>query len=150
MCIRDRGECTGGINASAARIGERELREIHLPAMKACADAGVDGVMAAYNEIDGVFCHANHHLLTDILRDEMGFDGVVMADGCAIDQLNVVTGDCVRSGAAALRAGVDIGLWDEAYGHLDEALEKGYITEEDIDRAVLRVLELSLIHISLF
>lgn len=136
------GECTGGINASAARIGERELREIHLPAMKACADAGVDGVMAAYNEIDGVFCHANHHLLTDILRDEMGFDGVVMADGCAIDQLNVVTGDCVRSGAAALRVGVDIGLWDEAYGHLDEALEKGYITEEDIDRAVLRVLEL--------
>ena len=136
------GECTGGINASAARIGERELREIHLPAMKACADAGVDGVMAAYNEIDGVFCHANYHLLTDILRDEMGFDGVVMADGCAIDQLNVVTGDCVRSGAAALRAGVDIGLWDEAYGHLDEALEKGYITEEDIDRAVLRVLEL--------
>ncbi len=136
------GECTGGINASAARIGERELQEIHLPAMKACADAGVDGVMAAYNEIDGVFCHANHHLLTDILRDEMGFDGVVMADGCAIDQLNVVTGDCVRSGAAALRAGVDIGLWDEAYGHLDEAFEKGYITEEDIDRAVLRVLEL--------
>lgn len=136
------GECTGGINASAARIGERELREIHLPAMKACADAGVDGVMAAYNEIDGVFCHANYHLLTDILRDEMGFDGVVMADGCAIDQLNVVTGDCVRSGAAALRAGVDIGLWDEAYGHLDEAFEKGYITEEDIDRAVLRVLEL--------
>lgn len=138
------GECTGGINASAARIGERELREIHLPAMKACADAGVDGVMAAYNEIDGVFCHANHHLLTDILRDEMGFDGVVMADGCAIDQLNVVTGDCVRSGAAALRAGVDIGLWDEAYGRLDEALEKGYITEEDIDRAVLRVLELKI------
>lgn len=138
------GECTGGINASAARIGERELREIHLPAMKACADAGVDGVMAAYNEIDGVFCHANRHLLTDILRDEMGFEGVVMADGCAIDQLNVVTGDCVHSAAAALRAGVDIGLWDEAYGRLEEALEKGYITEEDIDRAVLRVLELKI------
>lgn len=138
------GECTGGINASAARIGERELREIHLPAMKACADAGVDGVMAAYNEIDGVFCHANRHLLTDILRDEMGFEGVVMADGCAIDQLNVVTGDCVHSAAAALRAGVDIGLWDEAYGRLEEALENGYITEEDIDRAVLRVLELKI------
>lgn len=138
------GECTGGINASAARIGERELREIHLPAMKACADAGVDGVMAAYNEIDGVFCHANRHLLTDILRDEMDFEGVVMADGCAIDQLNVVTGDCVHSAAAALRAGVDIGLWDEAYGRLEEALEKGYITEEDIDRAVLRVLELKI------
>lgn len=67
-----------------------------------------------------------------------------MADGCAIDQLNVVTGDCVHSAAAALRAGVDIGLWDEAYGRLEEALEKGYITEEDIDRAVLRVLELKI------
>ena len=138
------GECTGGINASAARIGEREFREIHLPAMKACCDAGVDGVMAAYNEIDGVFCHANHYLLTDILRDEMGFKGVVMADGCAIDQLNVVTGDCVRSGAEALLAGVDIGLWDEAYGRLEEAIEKGYISEEDVDKAVLRVLELKL------
>ena len=86
----------------------------------------------------------NRHLLTDILRDEMGFEGVVMADGCAIDQLNVVTGDCVHSAAAALRAGVDIGLWDEAYGRLEEALENGYITEEDIDRAVLRELELKI------
>ena len=49
------GETTGGVNASAARIGEQELREIHFPAMQACCDAGVDGVMAAYNEIDGVY-----------------------------------------------------------------------------------------------
>jgi len=48
------GETTGGINASAARIGERELREIHLPPAKAAVDAGVKGIMAAYNEIDGV------------------------------------------------------------------------------------------------
>lgn len=138
------GECTGGINASAARIGERELREIHLPPMKACCEAGVDGVMAAYNEIDGIFCHANRRLLTDILRGELGFEGVVMADGCAIDQLDVVTGDTVRSGAAAIHAGVDIGLWDMAYGKLEEAIDRGYITEEEVDTAALRVLELKL------
>ena len=57
--FRGPGETTGGVNASAARIGEQELREIHFPAMQACCDAGVDGVMAAYNEIDGVYCHSN-------------------------------------------------------------------------------------------
>ena len=62
------GETTGGVNASAARIGPRELREIHLPPVKACVEAGVSGVMAAYNEIDGVYCHANRWLLTDLLR----------------------------------------------------------------------------------
>ncbi len=136
------GEGTGGINASAARIGERELREIHFPAMEACAKAGVKGVMAAYNEIDGVFCHANSWLLNKVLREEMGFDGVVMADGVAIDQLDAMTGDRILSGATALRSGVDIGLWDEAFSLLGEAYNKGLVTMEDIDRAVLRVLML--------
>ncbi|MDF2484770.1 MAG: beta-glucosidase, partial [Herbinix sp.] len=136
------GEGTGGINASAARIGERELREIHFPAMEACAKAGVKGVMAAYNEIDGVFCHANSWLLTKVLREEMGFDGVVMADGVAIDQLDVMTNDRIVSGALALQSGVDIGLWDEAFSLLGEAYEKGFVKLEDIDRAVQRVLTL--------
>lgn len=134
------GEGTGGINASAARIGERELREIHLPVMKACASVGAKGVMAAYNEIDGIPCHGNRKLLTDILRGEMGFQGVVMADGVAIDQLDVMTGDNVLSGALALRAGVDVGLWDQAFGKLEEAIEKDPGLEAELDRAVLRVL----------
>lgn len=136
------GECTGGINASAARIGERELREIHLPAMEACCEENVKGVMAAYNEIDGVYCHSNKKLLTNILRDEMGFNGVVMADGVAIDQLNRMTGDYVLSGAKALKAGVDISLWDLAFSKLEIALEKGLISMEDLDESVLRVLEI--------
>lgn len=136
------GEGTGGVNASAARIGERELREIHLPAMKECCKHNVKGVMAAYNEIDGVYCHANKKLLTDILRSEMGFDGIVMADGCALDRLDTMTGDNVLSGAIALKAGVDVGLWDTAYGNLDKAIEKGYISIEELDKAVLRILEM--------
>ena len=104
------GETTGGVNASAARIGPRELREIHLPPVKACVDAGVSSFMAAYNEIDGVYCHANRALLTDLLRGEYGFGGFVMSDGVAIDQLDAVTGDRCASGALALNAGVDMGL----------------------------------------
>lgn len=136
------GEGTGGINASAARIGERELREIHLPPMKACCEAGVVGVMAAYNEIDGIYCHMNRFLLTDILRGEMGFDGIVMSDGCALDRLNALTGDPLRSAAQAVTAGVDVGLWDDVFSHIEEAVEKGYLDEKDVDRSVRRILRL--------
>lgn len=134
------GETTGGVNASAARIGPHELREIHLPPVKACVEAGVTSFMAAYNEIDGIYCHANPALLTDLLRGEYGFTGFVMSDGVAIDQLDAVTGDRVASGAAALNAGVDLGLWDTAFGRLEEAAERGLVQEEAIDRACKRIL----------
>ncbi len=136
------GEGTGGINASAARIGERELREIHLPSAKACCQAGVQGIMAAYNEIDGIPCHSNKKLLTGILREEMGFDGIVMADGLAIDRLDVMTGNNARSAAIALKAGVDVSLWDEGFTRLEEAYDNGFLTMEELDRAVFRVLKL--------
>lgn len=135
------GETTGGVNASAARIGPRELREIHLPPMRAAKLARADGVMAAYNEIDGVFCHANRTLLTDILRDEIGFSGLVMADGVAIDRLDSISGSPEASAALALRAGVQISLWDRAFSTLESAVERGLCTEEEIDKAVLAVLE---------
>lgn len=136
------GETTGGVNASAARIGPRELREIHLPAVRACVEAGAASFMAAYNEIDGVYCHANPWLLRKLLREEYGFTGLVMSDGVAIDQLDAVTGDRVASGALALEAGVDLGLWDTAFGRLEEAVERGLVSPARIDEAAGRVLEL--------
>ena len=136
------GETTGGVNASAARIGERELREIHLPAAKACCEAGVKGVMAAYNEIDGVYCHMNHHLLTEILRDEFGFDGIVMADGVALDRLQEAVGDEPHAAALALFAGVDVSLWDNVFPYLEDAVKDGLLDESLLDEAVKRVLTL--------
>ena len=138
MC--GQGETTGGVNASAARIGQRELREIHLPPVKTCVEAGVASFMAAYNEVDGVYCHGNPWLLTDLLRGEYGFRGFVMSDGCAIDQLDAVTGDRTASGALALNAGVDMGLWDTGFRQLEEALERGLVSEEKIDEACGRIL----------
>ena len=145
VCVKHfcaQGETTGGVNASAARIGERELREIHLPAAKAAAAAGAAAFMAAYNEIDGVYCHANPWLLRDLLRGEFGFEGLVVSDGVAIDQLDAVTGDRLASGALALEAGVDLGLWDTAFGRLEEAAARGLTSEARIDEAAGRVLEL--------
>lgn len=136
------GEGTGGVNASAARIGERELREIHLPPMKAAAEAGVWGVMAAYNEIDGVYCHANPWLLGRVLREELGFTGIVMADGTAVDRLDSLTGSPTASGALALASGVDVSLWDRGFARLEEAVRTGLVPEERLDGAVLRVLEM--------
>ena len=134
------GETTGGVNASAARIGQRELREIHLPPVKACVEEGVAAFMAAYNEIDGVYCHANPWLLRDLLREEYGFGGFVMSDGVAVDQLDAVTGDRAASGALALEAGVDMGLWDTGFEKLEEAVDRGLTSLDRIDEAVRRIL----------
>ena len=136
------GETTGGVNASAACIGPRELREIHLPPVKAAAAAGAVGMMAAYNEIDGIYCHANPHLLNEILRQEYGFRGFVMSDGVAIDQLDAVTGDRAASGALALNSGVDMGLWDTGFQKLEEAVRRGLTDEAAVDRAAGRILTL--------
>lgn len=136
------GQTTGGHNASPASIGERELREIFLPGMKAGVEAGALGCMAAYNEIDGIPCHANERLLTGVLRHEWGFEGAVMADGVAIDRLLALTGDYQSAAALALTSGVDISLWDTSFTTLEQAVIEGKVSEDYIDRAVSRVLRL--------
>ncbi|WP_168120084.1 glycoside hydrolase family 3 N-terminal domain-containing protein [Paenibacillus sp. HB172176] len=140
LCAQGAGQ--GGHNAGPASIGERELREVHLPAALAGVEAGALGVMAAYNEIDGVPCHANSYLLEGILRKEWKFDGIVMADGCAIDRLTALGGDYPSAAALALSAGVDLSLWDKSFTMLEEAVERGLASMEDIDRSVRRVLAL--------
>ncbi|MFD0717615.1 glycoside hydrolase family 3 N-terminal domain-containing protein [Paenibacillus sp. GCM10027626] len=140
FCGQGAGE--GGLNAFPASIGERELREIHLPGMEAGVEAGALGCMAAYNEIDGIPCHANSKLLTGILRDEWGFDGIVMADGTAIDRLLALTGDHESAASLALTAGVDLSLWDKAFSTLEQAVLQGKVQISFIDRAVRRVLRL--------
>jgi len=136
------GGMLGGLNGGAVNIGERELREIHLPPAQAAVEAGCDFIMSTYNEIDGVPCNGNSYLNNDVLRDEFGFDGVLQADGCAIDFMaNHFRGDLAKSAAVAVQSGVDCGLWDVALTKLEEAVQKGYIEEKTIDTAVCRILE---------
>ncbi|MFJ8715661.1 glycoside hydrolase family 3 N-terminal domain-containing protein [Streptomyces violaceus] len=136
------GATVGGRNSAESELGLRELHEIHLPAAHAGVRAGAAAVMAAYNEVDGMPCCGNRALLTGLLRHRWGFDGLVMADGLAVDRLARVTGDKVSAGALALDAGVDLSLWDEGFTHLEEAVERGLVSEEALDQAVARVLRL--------
>jgi beta-glucosidase len=138
------GACEGGRNLGAASIGERELREIHLPPMQAGVEAGALACMAAYNEIDGVPCHANRKLLTGILRQEWGFEGFVMADGKALDRLRLLAGDDESAAAMALNSGVDLSLWDTPFYVLERAVELGKVREELLDQAVSRILRVKL------
>jgi beta-glucosidase len=136
------GATVGGRNSAEAELGLRELHEIHLPAARAGVRAGAAAVMAAYNEVDGMPCSGNRALLTGLLRERWGFDGLVMADGLAVDRLARITGDKTSAGALALNSGVDLSLWDEGFTHLEEAVERGLVSEEVLDTAVARVLRL--------
>ncbi|MCX5412451.1 glycoside hydrolase family 3 N-terminal domain-containing protein [Streptomyces sp. NBC_00059] len=136
------GATVGGRNSAATELGARELHEIHLVAALAGVRAGAAGLMAAYNEFDGVPCAASHHLLTEVLRERWGFGGLVMADGLAVDRLVRMAGDPVAAGAMALRAGTDLSLWDDCYPRLGEAVRQGLVEEAVLDRAVGRVLAL--------
>ncbi|GAA4041861.1 glycoside hydrolase family 3 N-terminal domain-containing protein [Streptomyces shaanxiensis] len=136
------GATVGGRNSAESELGLRELHEIHLPAARAGIRAGAAAVMAAYNEADGMPCSGNRALLTELLRESWGFEGLVMADGLAVDRLARITGDKVSAGALALNSGVDLSLWDEGFTHLEEAVERGLVAEEVLDAAVARVLRL--------
>ena len=135
------GEAVGGRNGQSAVLGPHDLHEIHLPPVAAGVRAGALGFMAAYNDIDSVPCCANPWLLKDYLRDQLGFDGIVMADGLAVDRLEDMAGSIPAAGRAALLAGVDVSLWDEGFARLEEYVDDEQV-EAAVDTALRRVLEL--------
>ncbi|NMM97739.1 glycoside hydrolase family 3 protein [Bifidobacterium olomucense] len=135
------GEAVGGRNGQSAVLGEHDLHEIHLAPVAAGAKAGAWGFMAAYNDIDSVPCCANPWLLKDYLRETLGFDGIVMADGVAVDRLEGMTGSIPAAGRAALLAGVDVSLWDEGFTHLVEYADDEAVANA-VDASLRRVLEL--------
>lgn len=136
------GEAVGGRNGQSAVIGPRDLCELHLPAVRAGVHAGALGFMAAYTDIDGVPCCANHDLLTGYLREECGFDGIVLADGLAVDRLATMTGDVASAGRAALLAGVDMSLWDTGFTTLTSAAREDAGVAAALEAACRRVLTL--------
>ena len=153
MCAKHfigQGGAAGGHMFADVPVGIREMRDIHLAPAKAAIEAGADILMVAYNSIDGVLCVADKHLLTDIARDELGFEGVMMSDGYGVHSAKELAEDGADYLAAAmsLNAGIDVSLGDGdgVFLHLEEALEKGIISEERLDEAVRRVLLLKVKH----
>ena len=137
----------GGHNAATAELGPNRLMNEYLPAFEqAVREGGAGAVMTAYNTIDGVPCTANRWLLEEVLRQSWQFKGVVFADLNAVNALYAthrMAADPAEAAALALKAGVDVDLGGYNYGgFLKEALQRGLVSEKDIDRAVRHVLQL--------
>jgi len=134
-----------GLERGAMEISERMLRETFLPPWVAgIRGAGALGVMATYPAIDGVPVHASEKILTRILRDELGFEGLVLSEGGGLFTLlyEGLAPTMKEAGALALRAGVDVGIsYEDAYmGALVESVRSGVVPEALVDRAVRRIL----------
>jgi len=127
-----------------AAAAERDLRETYLPAFRATVmEARAASVMCAYNRTNGEPCCANTHLLGDMLRGEWGFDGYVVSDCGAIDDIykrhNFVK-TAAEASALAVKRGTDLECGD-SYKALVNAVKQGLISEAEIDRAVKRLFE---------
>ena len=137
------GASEAGRDYNSVDMSRLRMYNDYLPPYKAAADAGAGSFMASFNDIDGVPATANRWLLTDLLRDEWGFDGFVVSDYTAIKEMvahgigNIETVTC-----RALDAGLDMDMNSRAYlEHLKNGLEKGIVSMKQIDAACRRMLE---------
>ncbi|PPQ39471.1 beta-glucosidase [Rhodoblastus acidophilus] len=139
------GAALAGREYAAADISDRALHETYLPPFRAAVQAGCAAIMAAFNSVNGVPMTAHVPLLRGWLRQKLGFDGVIMSDYAAIEELidHGIAADRVEAGALALKAGVDLDMVSGVYlSALPEALARGLVEMADIDAAVRRILTL--------
>ncbi|MGM9804311.1 MAG: glycoside hydrolase family 3 N-terminal domain-containing protein [Muribaculaceae bacterium] len=133
----------GGLNGECANIGQRALLSEYAPQFRRAVEAGVGTIMTSYNAVDGVPCTGNRWLLTDVLRNQWGFNGFVYSDLQSIEgiaQTHHCAANYEEAAVIALKAGVDMDLEGNSFKHLAEAYEKGKITDDDLNRAVRNVL----------
>lgn len=137
----------GGLNCAPVHVGMREIYDIYLaPFQAVIRDAKLASIMNSYPELDGEVVAASRRILTDLLRDQLGFDGLMVSDYEAIIMLNNfhhIAADPAGAASLALNAGIDVELPNTVcYGEpLKSALENGDINIELVDLAVQRLLE---------
>ena len=139
------GAVEAGRDYNTTELSTHVLREYYLPAYKACIDAGVAMLMPAFNSLNGIPATANKWLMNDVLRDEWGFDGLVISDYAAVSDLMVhgVAEDAKDAAKQAFSCGCHIEMCSSTYvHHLKELIEEGVFTEAQLDEAVMKVLEL--------
>ncbi len=135
------GGTTDGIDQGNTQIDEETLRSIHLPGYIDAIEAGVGTIMASYSSWNGQKLHGHKYLLTDLLKDELGFKGFVISDWAGIDQL---PGDYRSDVKQSINAGVDMVMtpynYEEFISTLTSLVNSGEVTQERIDDAVRRIL----------
>lgn len=139
------GAPVAGREYNHAELSMQTLREFHFPAYEAAVRAGCELVMPAFNTLNGVPCTSDHWLLSDVLKGEMGFDGVVISDWNAVGELtgHRTAKDLRQAAEEAVLAGVDIDMMSMAYAvYLKDLVLSGRVPEERIDQAAFKVLRL--------
>jgi len=135
------GGTTGGVDQGNTEVDEETLRKIHLPGYISAIKAGVGTIMASYSSWNGIKCHGNKYLITTLLKGELGFEGFVVSDWAAIDQL---PGDYRSDIKTAINAGIDMVMvpdkYEEFISNLIDLVEKGDVSQSRIDDAVRRIL----------
>ncbi len=139
------GAAEGGKDYNSVEISDRTLRQVYLPPFHAAVKAGAGSVMSAFNSINGVPATSNSFTLTQVLRHEWDFKGVVISDYGAIRE-TIAHGTALDSRTAArkaLSAGIDIDLESNLFArHLAELVRSGEVPHEIVDQAVRRVLRI--------
>lgn len=139
------GAPQGGRDYNTVDMSERVFLDTYLPPYKAAIDAGVMSVMSSFNEYDGVPATGSKYLLTDLLRNELGFKGLVVTDYTSINEMvhHGVAKDDAEAGLLAINAGVDMDMQGEVYfKYLKKQVEEGLVKESQIDDAVRRILKI--------
>lgn len=137
------GAAESGRDYATTNIPENELRNVHLRPFEAAVDAGANTLMTSFSDLDGVPATANDFLLRQVLREEWGFDGIVVSDWDSVRQLAIhgLTEDDAASALAAASAGCDMEMAGGAYlHHLPRLVEEGHIDEALIDKSVANIL----------
>ena len=139
------GAAEGGRDYNTTVITERMLRNTYFPAFKATAEAGAATLMTSFNEIDGIPSTGNKWLLKDILRDEWGWDGMVVTDWNSAGEMiaHGFSTDLKHTAEQAINAGGDMDMM--SYGFIqyaEELVKEGKVSEKEIDRAVRNILKL--------
>lgn len=139
------GAAEGGRDYNSTFVSQNRMRNLYLRPFKACVDAGVATIMTSFNDNDGVPSSGNKWLLTDVLRNEWGFEGVVVSDWASITEM-IDHGFCADRKEAALKAfdaGVDVDMVSDSYtDYLEGLLDEKKVSMKAIDDAVRRVLML--------
>ncbi len=129
------------IDQGVTNVDEETLRRIHLPPYPAVIEAGAMSIMASYSSWGGMKMHAQDYLMNDVLKDELGFEGFIVSDWKAIDQID---NDYYTSVVASINAGVDLNMVPTNYKRfintMQTAVREEDISEERIDDAVRRLL----------
>ncbi|MFV2175586.1 glycoside hydrolase family 3 protein [Actinomadura sp. LOL_016] len=138
------GATQGGDDRGDARISEERLREIHLPPFRAAVQRGVGSVMVSYSSWNGVKMHEHKHLITDVLKGELGFTGFVVSDYNGVDQIDGEPGFTRDEVARAINAGIDMVMvpeeWKKFIRHLRAEVGEGGVPMARIDDANRRIL----------